>query len=119
MTDNTEAMELWREAVHAYGGESIPGETENYAAAIIAAKLAELRARIEGLEGEMRALSKVLADHLGGGSEWFKQIGDDYFVSAKAIEGELRRRKTDAQITKRALFRANATRQALEADHGA
>jgi hypothetical protein len=65
---------------------------------------------------ELRELSVVLADHLGGGSEWFKQIGDDYFVSAKAIKPELQRRKTDAQITKRALVRANnAVREAMEA----
>lgn len=68
-----------------------------------------MQAKIDALQAELRALSKVIVDHLGGGSEWFKQIGDDYFVSAKAIEGELRRRKTDAQITKRALVRANTS----------
>jgi len=62
----------------------------------------------------LRDLSKVLCDHLGGGSEWFAPIGDEYFVSAKEIEGELRRRKTDAQITKRALVKANiAVREAM------
>jgi hypothetical protein len=59
MTDNTEAMELWREARKAYRNYpfSDPDAPDNAddqaAAAIIAAKLDELRARIEGLEGEL------------------------------------------------------------------
>lgn len=59
------------------------------------------------MRDELRALSIVLVQHLGGGSEWFAQIGDEYFVSAKAIGPELQRRKTDAHITKCALIRAN------------
>lgn len=55
----------------------------------------------------LRELSKVIVDHLGGGSEWFTRVGDDFYVDPKAIGPELRRRKTDAQITKKALFRAN------------
>lgn len=56
----------------------------------------------------LRELSIVIADHLGGGSEWFSAIGDEFYVDPKAIGPELQRRKTDAQITKKALFRARA-----------
>lgn len=50
MTDNTEAMELWREAVNAFAYYG-----EQAAAAIIAAKLAELWARITELEADNTA----------------------------------------------------------------
>jgi hypothetical protein len=59
------------------------------------------------LEKRLRDLSIMLTDHLGGGSEWFSQIGDEYYADPRSIGPELRRRKRDAQITKRALFRAN------------
>jgi len=44
-----EAMEVLRSAVHAYGGELIPGENEDRAASVIAAKLAEKDADIARL----------------------------------------------------------------------
>jgi len=56
----------------------------------------------ELVAAELRALSKVLVDHLGGGSEWFKPIGDEFYVSAAAIAPELRRRKEEAQALRRA-----------------
>lgn len=59
------------------------------------------------LADHLREVSKVIVDHLGGGSEWFARIGDDFYVDPKAIGPELHRRKTDAQIAKKALFRAN------------
>ena len=61
----------------------------------------------ETCETILRELSRVLANHLGGGSEWFKRIGDNFYIDPKAVAAELQRRKTDAQITKRALVRAN------------
>ena len=41
-----DAVEVWRDAAFAYGGLSIPGETEHYAAAVIQQDRAELVAAI-------------------------------------------------------------------------
>lgn len=60
------------------------------------------------VEARLRELGKVLTDHLGGGSEWFSRVGDDFYIDPEAVRSELQRRKTDAQITKKALFRARA-----------
>lgn len=64
----------------------------------------------ETVEQRARALSKMLANILGGGSEWFSRVGDDFYVDPKLAGEELQRRKTDAQITKRALVRSNRAR---------
>lgn len=61
------------------------------------------------IEARCRELSKVLCDILGGGSEWFSRVGDQFYVDPKLARAELQRRKTDAAITKRALFRARAS----------
>ncbi len=61
----------------------------------------------EALEQRLRQLSIVMANHLGGGSEWFSRVGDEFYVDPEIIRAELQRRKTDAQITKAALIRAN------------
>lgn len=62
------------------------------------------------IEKRLRELSVVICAHLGGGSEWFSRIGEDFYVDPKIIGAELQRRKTDAQITKRALIRANSAK---------
>ncbi len=72
-------------------------------------------ANAELIERRLRELSVVICAHLGGGSEWFSRIGDDFYADPKAIGAELQRRKTDAQITKRALILANR-RAAAESD---
>ncbi|QCI93383.1 hypothetical protein [Novosphingobium sp. EMRT-2] len=59
------------------------------------------------LAKHLRELTKVIVSHLGGGSEWFIRIGDDYYADPKAVGPELQRRKTDAQVAKKALIRAN------------
>lgn len=59
------------------------------------------------IERRLRDLTKMLTDHLGGGSEWFSRIGDEFYADPKVIGPELQRRKTDAQITKRLLVKAN------------
>lgn len=64
MTNNTEAHRLFREAVYAYGGLSMAGENEDRAAAIIAAKLAELRARIEAKDKALRKIATLDEDGL-------------------------------------------------------
>lgn len=65
-------------------------------------------------EQRARALSVMLAEILGGGSEWFSRVGDEFYIDPKLAGAELRRRKTDAQITKRLLFQSKTGR----ADHG-
>ena len=62
----------------------------------------------EALEKRCRDLSVMLSGILGGGSEWFSSVGDQYYVDPKLAGPELQRRKTDAAITKKALFRQNA-----------
>lgn len=42
-----------------------------------------------------------------GGSEWFTRIGAGFYADPKVVGPELQRRKTDSQVTKQALFRAN------------
>ena len=102
------AVELWRKACHDYGGMSIEGAWgERNAALTIQAAFAEREARNIAMEKRARDLSVMLVNHLGGGSEWFSQVGDEYYADPKAIGPELQRRKTDAQITKSALVRAN------------
>jgi hypothetical protein len=56
----------------------------------------------------LRALSIVICNHLGGGSEWFSSVDGEPFVDPEAVQAELQRRKTDDQITKKALFRQRA-----------
>lgn len=72
----------------------------------------------ELLEKRLRELTKIIVQHLGGGSEWFSRIGDDFYADPEPVRAELQRRKTDAQITKRALVQANRSdtelRKALE-----
>lgn len=61
------------------------------------------------LEQYAREKSIMLCRFLpGSGSEWFRKIGDEYYVCPKLAGAELQRQKTDAQVTKRALFRAKA-----------
>ncbi|MBH1993225.1 MAG: hypothetical protein I8H86_10080 [Sphingomonadaceae bacterium] len=60
------------------------------------------------VEMRCRELSRVLVDILGGGSEWFSRVGDDFYADPKLARAELQRRKTDALITKRAFVKANA-----------
>ncbi|MEW6627610.1 MAG: hypothetical protein AB1431_12575 [Pseudomonadota bacterium] len=62
----------------------------------------------DDVETRCRKLSKVLGDILGGGSEWFSRIGDEFYVDPDLARAELQRRKTDALVTKQALCRANA-----------
>lgn len=62
----------------------------------------------DDIESRCRKLSKVLGDILGGGSEWFSRVGDDFYIDPDLARAELQRRKTDAAVTKNALFRANA-----------
>lgn len=84
------------------------------AIALIQAAFAEREAQHIAMEKRARDLSVVIVNHLGGGSEWFSQVGDEYYADPKAIGPELQRRKTDAQTTKSALVRANATLAALK-----
>lgn len=62
----------------------------------------------ETVEQRCRALSVMLGNILGGGSEWFSRVGDEFYIDPKIAGAELQRRKSDAQITKRALIRAKA-----------
>jgi len=57
-----EAMAVLRSAVHAYGGELIPGENEDRAASVIAAKLAEKDAECTSILFRDRAA--VQLEHL-------------------------------------------------------
>lgn len=66
----------------------------------------------EELAKYARDVSIMLSSILGGGSEWFKQIGDEYYVCPKLAGSELQRRKTDARITKSALFRERKSHEA-------
>lgn len=79
MTDpDTEAMELWR-AVCAAVVRSKPDDKDQVAASIIAAKLAELRARIEG------KVERKRFPILGGGGigvDW--QLVEDHGKQAQA-----------------------------------
>lgn len=75
MTDpNTEAMELWREVHQA--------PTPLQGAAIIAAKLAELRARIEGLEGALRDVDERLEE------QCFPKGGPTRLTISDALEAD-------------------------------
>ncbi len=58
-------------------------------------------------EKRLRELTVILVDHLGGGSEWFSRIGDEFYADPETVRAALQRRKTDAQIAKRALVEAN------------
>ena len=62
----------------------------------------------ETIEARCRELSKVMGDILGGGSEWFSRVGDEFYIDPKIARAELQRRKTDAIITRKALFRDRA-----------
>jgi len=98
MTDpNTEAMELWRKAElaagQAYKDNGGRVRADQAAAAIIAAKLAELRARIEGLEGELSRYQRG-----AGPDDW---------------------RECPGQCGESCCGYHDACRKALEADHGA
>jgi hypothetical protein len=127
MTDNTEAMELWREAVRAYGGESIPGETENYAAAIIAAKLAELRALIPEAEcmKQMRETAQDMGyadclDALEALSELRARIEgltQERDGARKAMDLFMSAPGMPPHVLQWVQFRMS--RHAMEADHGA
>ncbi|WP_257541211.1 hypothetical protein [Sphingobium sp. CFD-1] len=64
-------------------------------------------------EKRCRELSKVLADILGGGSEWFSRVGDQFYVDPKLARDELQRRKTDAIITKKRLVACNRSRASI------
>lgn len=79
----------------------------NAIALYIQAAFAEREARYIAMEKRARDLSVMIVNHLGGGSEWFSQVGDEYYADPNAIGPELQRRKTDTQITKTALVRAN------------
>lgn len=57
------------------------------------------------MEKYAREMSVMLVRLLGGGSEWFKLIGDEYYVCPKLAGEELQRRKIEAIVTKKALFR--------------
>ncbi|MES2289251.1 MAG: hypothetical protein V4530_05885 [Pseudomonadota bacterium] len=65
----------------------------------------------EAMEHRARELSKVIVQHLGGGSEWFSRVGDEFYADPEIIRAELQRRKSDAFITKRALFRERQERR--------
>ena len=62
----------------------------------------------ETVEARCRELSKVMGDILGGGSEWFSRVGDEFYIDPELARAELQRRKTDATITRKALFRDRA-----------
>lgn len=62
---------------------------------------------LEQLRERCRQLSIVITGHLGGGSEWFSRIGDDFYADPTICRDGLQRMKTDAHITKKALVRAN------------
>lgn len=63
---DTVAMELWRKALSAWLKPFPHLSSNQAAAAIIAAKLDELRARIEGLEGALRDIKNEAARENGG-----------------------------------------------------
>lgn len=73
-------------------------------------ELTRLQSEVEALDNHLRALSKMLTGHLGGGSEWFTRIGENFYADPVAIGAELQRRKTDAQETKVALYRGRSSR---------
>jgi hypothetical protein len=104
MTDNTEAMELWREIENALFDWPYCGERRDQAiSAIIAAKLAELRARIEGLEGALDPFARVARIQGPWSDEWPDDKANIEFIpSAWPDWGDFKK-----------------ARQALEADHGA
>jgi hypothetical protein len=53
-----------------------------------------------------RDMSKALGPLLrGGGSEWFTKIGDESYICPKLAGAELQRAKTEAIVTKKALFK--------------
>jgi hypothetical protein len=58
-----EAMALLRKTVHVYGGELIPGENEDRAAAVITAAMAEKDAKI----ARLRDVLKYIAFYHGAG----------------------------------------------------
>jgi len=62
----------------------------------------------ETVEARCRELSKVMGDILGGGSEWFSRVGDEFYIDPELARAELQLRKTDAIITRKALFRDRA-----------
>lgn len=96
MTDpNTEAMELWLKAATA-SAQCVSGDPHQAAAAIIAAKLKEYEARIEGLDGALVLAANRL----------------DVCVVDAIADGNERRRCAYTGW-------AEAARQSLEADHGA
>lgn len=122
MTDNTEAMELWREALDA--GQMPHCSEENCplcqaAAAIIAAKLAEYRARIEGLEGE-----RDEADRRAGAAERLNARLEDDARKHRLWLAEAKKQagfgcNTSFDVVWAQALDALTARQALEADHGA
>lgn len=87
------------------------------AALVLQRAFTERTADLVAREKRARDLSIVIVKHIGGGSEWFSQIGDEFYTDPAIIDGELQRRKTDAQITKKALIRANRENADLVADN--
>lgn len=138
MTDNTEAMELWREVHGAFGYHG-----HQAAAIIIAAKLAELRARIEGLEGENFMLAAGACINPGNHGLVGDERGNSICTAHEALKAEgaahsmalariaaLRNRLihiSDNSEDGSSRLEADialddddeSARQALEADHGA
>lgn len=59
------------------------------------------------IEARARALSKVLGEFLGGGSEWFSRVGDDFYIDPELARNELCRRKIGYAEAKMALARSH------------
>jgi hypothetical protein len=101
-----DAANEWADNIGRLGGVYLDsGQREGLSIAFAAHRIASTAE----LKKYAREASVMLVSLLGGGSEWFKRIGDEYYVCPKLAGDELQRRKIDAINTKKDLVHEKAS----------